>query len=70
MIYHFVSLLYQNDKTKPGYGQLYQKINDVEKQSNQGSMAEIIQRLDDMLRQINKSAESWKPMHQMKYINT
>jgi hypothetical protein len=37
----------------------------LENQSNQGRTAEVIQRLVEMLRQVNQFAESCKRMHQM-----
>jgi hypothetical protein len=54
-IYHFVWLLYPN-KVGQDTGNFTvwippkQEQNDVEKQSNEGRMAEVMQRLDEMLR--------------------
>jgi hypothetical protein len=41
----------------------------LENQSNQGYMAEVMQQSDEMLRQGNPFAESYKRVHQMKYMN-
>jgi hypothetical protein len=57
-----VSPLYPNEADKPGYGQLF--ICDstevttelLENQTNQGLMAEIMEGLGEMLRQVNPFA--------------
>jgi flagellar biosynthesis GTPase FlhF len=74
-IYHLVSPLYPNESNKPGYGQLY--IYDsteattirLKNQSNQGCMANVMQQLDEMLRQVTPFAESYKQMHQITQAN-
>jgi hypothetical protein len=54
-IYHLVLPLYPNEANKPGYVQLFilesaeATTKRLEKQSNQGCMAEAMQRLDEML---------------------
>jgi hypothetical protein len=74
-IYHLVSPLYPNESNKPGYGQLYifdsteATTKRLENQSNQGCMANVMQQLDEMLRQVNPFAESYKQMHQITQAN-
>jgi hypothetical protein len=41
----------------------------LESQPNQGCMAEVIVQLDEMLLQVNPFVETYKRMHQIKYIN-
>jgi hypothetical protein len=62
-IYRLVSQLYPDEANKPWYGQLYvfdsaeATTKQLEKQPNLGRMAEVKQRLDEMLRQINSLVE-------------
>jgi hypothetical protein len=61
--------LYSNKANKPGYGQVYifdpaeATTKRLENQSNRGCMAEVMQRLDETLRQVSPFAESYKRMH-------
>jgi hypothetical protein len=70
-----VSSLYPNEAHNPGYGQLYifdsaeATTKRLENQSNQGCMVEVMQQLDEMLRQVNPFAESHKQMHHITQAN-
>jgi hypothetical protein len=70
-ICHLVSPPCPNEANKPGYGQLYifdcakATTERLENQSNRGRMAEVMQRLDEKLRQVNPVAESYKRIQQM-----
>jgi hypothetical protein len=68
--YIISSPLYTKETNRPGYEQLYFDSADattkrLKTQSNQGFMADQLQRLDEMLRQVNPFAQSRKRMHQM-----
>jgi hypothetical protein len=57
-IYHLISLLYPDEANMPGYGQLHifdsaETTKRTEDQSNQRGMAEVTQRLDEMLRAVS-----------------
>jgi hypothetical protein len=72
-IYHSVSLLYPNEANMPGYGHLsyswfcWNNKETAWKQSNQGCMAKVMQGFDEILWKVNLFAESYKPMHQVKW---
>jgi hypothetical protein len=66
--YHFVSPLHPNEANRPGCG-LY--IFDsaeatTERLETREHMVEVMQQLEDMLRQVNPFADSYKPMHHIK----
>jgi hypothetical protein len=62
-IYHLVSALYPSKANRPGCGQLYiadsaeAKTKQLENQSNQGSMVETKQQLNERLLQVNPFPE-------------
>jgi hypothetical protein len=62
-------MLHTNETNRPGYGQLYiidsaeEKIEQLENQSNQRRMAEVMQRFGELLRQVNPFIELYKRMH-------
>jgi hypothetical protein len=70
-IYHSVSLLYPNEANVAGYGQVHisysaeATIKGLQNQSHRGHMADVKQRLGEMLRQVSPFAESYKRLHQM-----
>jgi hypothetical protein len=63
-IYHLVSPLYPKEANKSGYRQFYildpaeAKTKQIKNHSDQGYMAELMQWLVEMLRQLNPFAES------------
>jgi hypothetical protein len=70
----FVPRLYRNEAKKPGFGQMCifisaqvtKKKKKLENRPHRSFMAEVMQRLDDILRQVNSFSVSHKRMHQMK----
>jgi hypothetical protein len=72
-IYQLLSQLYPHEASIPGYGQLHTvdsaaaTIKRLENQSNQGCMAVVMHRVDEVLRQVNTLAESCKQTRQMKW---
>jgi hypothetical protein len=71
-----VSRLYRNEANKPGFGQIYilnsaqetkqNKKKTWKKRRHQKCMAEVMQRLDEILRLVNSFSVSHTRMYQMK----